>query len=92
MSYREIARISKCSHGSVHAEKRAIFLEEKAAAEKMKMEDVQNIIAMPEISSQPIEELKKLNLSEETVRKVEQDLERAAKNQVAEVQGQYYET
>jgi hypothetical protein len=41
-------------------------------------------------SSGPVQ--KKLNLSEETVRKVEQDLERAAKNQVAEVQGQYYET
>jgi integrase len=91
LSYREIARIAKCSHVSVHAELVA-YKKEKAAAEKTKMEELQNSVVLPELSGQPIEELKKLNLSEETVRKVEQDLETAAKNKVAEVQGQYYET
>lgn len=33
-----------------------------------------------------------MNLSEETVRKVEQRLESAAKSNVADIQGQYYET
>jgi DNA invertase Pin-like site-specific DNA recombinase len=91
LSYREIARIAKCSHGSVHAELVA-FKKEKAAAEKTKMEELQNSVVVPEISAAPIEELKKMNLSDETVRKVEQDLEAAAKNKVTEIQGQYYET
>ncbi len=33
-----------------------------------------------------------MNLPEETVRKVEQQLEFAAKEKVADIQGQYYET
>ncbi len=35
LSYREIARISKCSHGSVHAQKKE-YLAKKAAVEKQK--------------------------------------------------------
>lgn len=91
LSYREIARIAKCSHGSVHAELVA-YKKDIAASEKIKMEELKKSFIVPDKSDSPIEELKKMNLTEETVRKVEQDLETFAKNKVAEVQGQYYET
>ncbi len=90
LSYREIARIAKCSHGSVHAELVA-YKREKESAEKIKSEELRSSVKI-DFTNQPLEELKKMNLSPETVRKVEQDLEAAAKNKVAAIQGQYYET
>ena len=84
-------RIAKCSHGSIHAELVA-YKKEKETAEKMKMEELKKSMIVSKISDEPIQELKKLNLSDETVRKVEHDLETAAKNKVTEIQGQYYET
>lgn len=87
---REIARIAKCSHGSVHAELVA-YKKEKEAAEKSKLVEFQDSLKS-ELQSQPIDELQKMNLPEETVRKVEQQLESAAKEKVAGIQGQYYET
>jgi DNA invertase Pin-like site-specific DNA recombinase len=91
LSYREIARIAKCSHGSVHAELVA-YKKENEAAEKMKMEELKKSMIASKIADEPIEELKKLNLSDEIVRKVEHDLATVAKNKVTEIQGQYYET
>ncbi len=90
LSYREIARIAKCSHGSVHAELVA-YKKEKENAEKTKMEELQSSIKS-DIGNQTLDELKKMDLSAETVRKVEQDLENAAKAKVTDIQGQYYET
>lgn len=90
LSYREIARIAKCSHGSVHAELVA-YKKEKEAAEKLKLTEFQESLKS-DTKDQPIDELQKMNLSEETVRKVEQQLEFAAKEKVADIQGQYYET
>ncbi len=90
LSYREIARIAKCSHGSVHAELVA-YKKEKDAAEKSKLAEFQDSLKS-ESQNQPIDELQKMNLPEETVRKVEQQLESAAKEKVADIQGQYYET
>ncbi len=90
LSYREIARIAKCSHGSVHADLVA-YKKEKESAEKAKLVEFQDTIKS-ELQSQPINELQKMSLPEETVRKVEQQLESAAKEKVADIQGQYYET
>lgn len=90
LSYREIARIAKCSHGSVHAELVA-YKKEKESAGKIKMAELQDSIKM-EINNQPGNDLSKSGLSSEIVRKVEQDLENAAKVKVADIQGQYYET
>ena len=90
LSYREIARIAKCSHGSVHAELVA-YKKEKEAAEKSKLVEFQDSLKS-ELQSQSIDELQKMKLPEETVRKVEQQLESAAKEKVADIQGQYYET
>lgn len=90
LSYREIARIAKCSHGSVHAELVA-YKKEKEAAEKIKMEELKSSIKS-DVGNQTLDELKKMELSPETVRKFEQDLETAAKARVKDVQGPYYET
>ncbi len=90
LSYREIARIAKCSRGSVHAELVA-YKKEKEVAEKLKLTEFQDSLKSDK-KDQPIDELQKMNLPEETVRKVEQQLEFAAKEKVANIQGQYYET
>ncbi len=90
LSYREIARIAKCSHGSVHAELVA-YRKEKEAAEKLKMivfkEELQKSIA-----DKPMDEIKKLDLPQDTLRQVEVSLENEAKAKVCEIQGAYYET
>ena len=43
LSYREIARISKCSHGSVHAQKKE-YLAKKVAAEKLKQAELEKAL------------------------------------------------
>lgn len=90
LSYREIARIAKCSHGSVHAELVA-YRKEKEDSEKIKFKQLQDEMQKT-ISTNQTEDLKKMNLSDETVRIVEQSFEDIAKNKVAAIQGQYYET
>ena len=90
LSYREIARIAKCSHGSVHAELVA-FRKEKEIAEKIKMQELQDSIKS-DSSNQTIETLKAMNVSDEVVQKIQQKIEDEAKSKVTAVQGQYYET
>jgi bisphosphoglycerate-independent phosphoglycerate mutase (AlkP superfamily) len=87
---REIARIAKCSHGSVHAEVVA-FKKEKEATEKQKMQEFQESIKA-DSNTQSLEELKKMDLLPETIKKIEQTLEQEAKSKVSDVQGPYYET
>ncbi len=67
------------------------YKKEKEAAEKLKLAEFQDSIKS-DSQSQPIDELQKMNMSEEIVRKVERQLESAAKEKVADIQGQYYET
>lgn len=90
LSYREIARIAKCSHGSVHAELVA-YRKEQETKEKSKMAEIQNELKQS-LENQPIEEIKKMDLPEQMFRQVEQNLEDTAKAKVAQIQGQYYET
>jgi DNA invertase Pin-like site-specific DNA recombinase len=51
LSYREIARISKCSHGSVHAQKKE-YLAKKAAVAKQKEEDLAKSLGSVEPENQ----------------------------------------
>jgi hypothetical protein len=57
LSYREIARIAKCSQGSVHAELVA-YKKEKEAAEKIKMAQLQDSIKT-EMAIQPSNDFSK---------------------------------
>lgn len=90
LSYREVARIAKCSHGSVHAELVA-YRKEKEAAEKQKMKELQDSIKSTS-NTQPLEELKKMDLDSETIQKVQNSLQEDAKSKVTQIQGEYYET
>ena len=62
LSYREIARISKCSHGSVYAQKKE-YLAKKVAAEKLKQAELDKTLefaaaespAATEISAPPLQ-------------------------------------
>lgn len=91
LSYREIARIAKCSHGSVHAEV-VSYKKEKEAAEKIKMQELQDAIKSESTNQTAIETMKSMNVSEEVVQKIQQGIEDEAKSKVAAVQGHYYET
>ena len=55
------------------------------------MKSLQESITIQKQSSF-IEDLKKIDASEETVRKIEQSLENNAKARMEAIQGQYYET
>ena len=91
LSYREVARIAKCSHGSVHAELVA-YRKEKEAAEKQKMQEIQDAIKSDSTTNKTIETMKAMNVSEDVVQKIQQAVEDEAKSKVAAVQGHYYET
>ena len=54
LSYREIARIAKCSHGSVHAQKKE-YLAKKAAVEKQKQVELEKSLefAASEVTAIP---------------------------------------
>tara|TARA_B110001454_G_C12689743_1_gene421838 strand:- start:1041 stop:1640 length:600 start_codon:yes stop_codon:yes gene_type:complete len=90
LTYREVARIAKCSHGSVHAELVA-YRKEKEAAEKQKMIEFQESIKT-DSNDQSLNELKKMDLDSDTIQKVQNSLQETAKQKVSEVQGVYYET
>ena len=90
LSYREIARIAKCSHGSVHAELVA-YRKEQETKEKSKMAEIQNQLSQS-LKEDSVDEFKNMNLSSDTVAKIEKSLEDNAKSKVTEIQGQYYET
>lgn len=90
LSYREVARIAKCSHGSVHAELVA-YRKEKEAADRLKLEQLQESIKA-DSNNQSLDEMKKMNVSLDAIQKVETSLQEEAKSKVTEIQGQYYET
>lgn len=91
LSYREIARIAKCSHGSVHAELVA-FKKEKSEIENQKMLEMRESIGPQDDSDHPIEIMKTMSISAETIERIQARIEEQAKANVQDIQGQYYET
>lgn len=77
-------------YGSVHAEL-VSEIKKKDAADQIKMAALQDSIK-EDATINPVEDMLKMDLPEETIKKVEQALENEAKSKVAEIQGQYYET
>ncbi len=86
---REIARIAKCSHGSVHAEL-VVVRKEKQLKDKLERERMVSEISQSSNRSSAI--ISELNLSPEKLQIVRGNIETAAKAAVQEIQGQYYET
>lgn len=74
LSYREIARIAKCSHGSVHAQKKE-YLARKQATQKLRAENLEKQAA--EIAAQsPTQPMSEMNLSEDMIAKINLETER----------------
>lgn len=90
ISYREIARIAKCSHGSVHAEK-IQMQKEYEEAQKKKMDEMKADIGKSAQDS-PLNSLKAMDLPETAIQNVEAKLQEEAKTKLEAIQGTYYET
>jgi DNA invertase Pin-like site-specific DNA recombinase len=69
LSFREIARIARCSHGSVSASKKEL-LAKKAKLEQEKIQELQNQIKQNN-SAETIETMKTMNVSEDIVKQVQ---------------------
>ena len=85
LSFREVARIAKCSHGSVSASKKE-FLKKKADAEKTKIDQLTKDISSGQLTD-TIEQMKAMNLDDQVVKKVQENLESNARESVREIQG-----
>lgn len=85
LSYREIARISKCSHGSVHAQKKEM-LARKAKEQQQKLNDLQKEITAVAPDS-PIETMKAMNVSDDVIQQVQVKIETDARHKVHEITG-----
>jgi DNA invertase Pin-like site-specific DNA recombinase len=91
LSFREVARIAKCSHGSVSASKKEL-LAKKAKLEQEKIQELQNQIKLNN-SGETIETMKSMNVSEDIVKQVQQKIESEARDKVQSVMGHAgYET
>jgi predicted acylesterase/phospholipase RssA len=89
LSYREIARIAKCSHGSVHAELVA-YRREKEEALKTQAQTLQS--DKPLIFDEVRATMEQMNIPEGTIQDVNKKIEDDARSNVQEIQGVYYET
>ncbi len=91
LSFREIAKISRCSHGSVSAQKKE-WLKKKSDAEQLKLAQITNEIKENQIQN-TVDKMKSMNISEEMVLKVQENLENEARENVRNIQGSVvYET
>ncbi len=91
LSFREVARIAKCSHGSVSASKKEL-LAKKAKLEQDKIQELQKQIKERN-SAETIETMKTMNVSEDIVKQVQQKIESEARDKVQSVMGHAgYET
>lgn len=91
LSYREIARIAKCSHGSVHAQKKE-FLARKAKERQEQLDKMTKEMSERK-SENPIATMKAMKVSDDIIQQVQTKIETEARNKVHEVTGgQSYET
>lgn len=91
LSFREVARIARCSHGSVSASKKEL-LAKKAKLEQEKIHELQKQIKENN-SAETIETMKTMNVSEDIVKQVQQKIESEAREKVQSVMGHAgYET
>ena len=91
LSYREVARIAKCSHGSVSASRKEL-LAKKAKLEQEKIQELQNQIKQNS-SAETIDTIKSMKVSDDIVKHVQQKIESEARDKVQSVMGHAgYET
>jgi DNA invertase Pin-like site-specific DNA recombinase len=85
LTYREVGRIAKCSHGSVHAQKKEL-LARKKEQERLKQIEISKSMETSQ-ASETLAEIKSMNLSENAVMKVQETLEGQARDKVRDIQG-----
>lgn len=91
LSYREIARIAKCSHGSVHAQKKE-YLARKQKEQQEKMEELKKKVSNNQ-NDNPLETMKSMNISSDIIEQVQTKIETEARDNVRNVLGgEGYET
>lgn len=90
LSFREVARIAKCSHGSVSASKKE-WLTKKADLEKQKLEKIADEINKSSIKD-AVSEMRAMNLDNNIVEQVQTKFENEARNHVRQIQGVAYDT
>lgn len=90
LSFRDVARIAKCSHGSVSASKKE-FLAKKADEEKKKIEELSRA-ATAKDGTPTAEDMRAMNIPDDMVQKVQAKLENDARENVREIQGIAYDT
>ena len=73
LSYREIARIAKCSHGSVHASKLE-WKKKKEDQEKQRLEKLATQ-ATEIVAASPADEMKSMGISDDIIAKVQADMQ-----------------
>ncbi len=90
LSFREIAKISKCSHGSVSASKKE-WIKLKAAKEAEKISKISNEIKESQTLN-VVSTMMAMNLPDDVVAKVQNKFESEARASVQSIQGDAYET
>lgn len=85
LTYREVARISKCSHGSVHAQKKELVARKKEQ-ERLKQIELSKIMET-NTTANALAEMKSMNIPEDAVMKVQVTLENNARANVRDIQG-----
>jgi DNA invertase Pin-like site-specific DNA recombinase len=90
LSFREIARVAKCSHGSVSASKKD-WLKMKAAKEAEKISKISEEIKLNQTNN-VVSTMKAMNLPADVVAKVQNKFETEARANVQSIQGNGYET
>ncbi len=93
LSYRETARIAKCSHGSVHAQKKELKAR-KAKEEQLRLDELTKSVIESKSSSEiSAETMKAMNVPDEVIQQVQNKIESMARESVHEVMGgKAYET
>lgn len=85
LSFREVARIARCSHGSVSASKKE-WLAKKSEEDRLKLEQLTKEMGRGQVVD-AVEQMKAMNLDEQVVQKVQEKLESDAREKVREIQG-----
>ena len=86
LSFREVARIAKCSHGSVSAQKKE-YAARKAKEQQQKLENLQKQITEDSQNQNPTEAMKQMNISDDIIQQVQVKMENDARDKVHKITG-----
>ena len=85
LSFREIARISRSSHGSVYAQKKEM-LARKAKEQQQKIDELRKEVTASNTEN-PVETMKSMKVSDDVIQQVQVKIETEARTKVHEMTG-----